>query len=136
MSLASRSDELDKKLQETDVDTAVATLAVAARRNRRNITLLAISISLDFLLTIALTVLSFQTNELAQLAQTNKEAVIQNCETANDSRTAQRQLWGYVLSLTPQQPRSAEQQARVDEFAKFVDHTFKQRDCQAEANKK
>lgn len=134
MSLAERDDELDKKLEGNPIDSSIATLTRDARRARRNVRLLAASITLDFVLTIALTVLSFQTNHLATLAQTNKQAVIQNCETANDSRTAQRQLWGYVLSLTPQQPRTAEQQARVDEFAKFVDQTFKPRDCKAEAS--
>ena len=136
MSLAERSDELDKKLANNPIDNSIETLAKDARRARRNVRLLAISIGLDFALTIALTVLSFQTSHLANLAQTNKAAVVQNCETANDSRAAQRQLWGYVLSLTPQQPRTPEQQDRVNEFAKFVDETFKARDCQAEANKK
>lgn len=135
MSLAERADELDKKLEQNPIDTSIETLAQDARRARRNVKLLAASIILDFILTVGLTFLSFQTSHLASLSQSNKAAVIQNCETANDSRTAQRQLWGYVLSLTPQQPRTPEQQARVDEFAKFVDQTFKPRDCQAEANK-
>lgn len=136
MTLASRSDELDKKLENNSIDASIETLVKDAVRARRNVKLLAASIALDFILTIVLAVVSYKTNELAHLAQTTKQAVIQNCETANDSRIAQKQLWGYVLSLTPQQPRNEEQQARVDEFAKFVDQTFKPRDCQAEANKK
>lgn len=136
MSLASRSDELDKKLEGNSIDSSIETLVKDAARARRNVRLLAASIALDFILTIVLAVVSYKTNELAHLAQTTKQAVIQNCETANDPRLAQKQLWGYVLSLTPSQPRTPEQEDRVKEFAKFVDQTFKPRDCQAEANKK
>lgn len=134
MSLADRADALDKKMADVDIDEAIRTLVLDARRRRLQVRLLAVFIALTTGLTVAIGVVSWKTAQLANLAQTNKAAVIQNCETANDSRTAQRQLWGYVLSLTPSQPRNAEQQARVDEFAKFVDRTFAPRDCQAEAN--
>lgn len=135
MSLAERADELDKKLEQNPIDQSIATLVKADNRRRRQVMLLAVSLALDFVLTIGLTFLSFQTSHIAQLAQNNKEAVILNCETANDSRDAQRKLWAYVIALPPQQPRSPEQQQRVEEFQVFVDKTFKPRDCQAEANK-
>lgn len=135
MTLDSRSDELDKKLEGNDIDKSVATLVKDARRRQLQLRLLTASIILDFILSAVLTVVVFKTNEVARLAQSTKAAVIQNCETANDSRRNQRQLWGYVLSLTPEQPRTSEQEARVKEFSKFVDSTFAPRDCQAEANR-
>lgn len=135
MSLAERADELDKKLEQNPIDQSIAALVKADNRRRRQVMLLAVSLALEFVLTIGLTFLSFQTNHIAQLAQNNKEAVILNCETANDSREAQRKLWAYVIALPPQQTRTPEQQQRVEEFQVFVDKTFKPRDCQSEANK-
>lgn len=135
MSLETRSNELDKKLEHNEIDDSISTLVKGAKRQRRAIRLLALSILLDFILTIGLTIFSIKTNEALQLAQNNRQAIVQNCETANDSRKNQRELWRYVTSLTPSQPRNAEQQARVEDFNKFVEKTFAQRDCQAEAEK-
>lgn len=136
MSLDSRSDELDKKLENNDIDKSVATLIKGAHRQRRAIRLLAVSIVLDFILTIGLTVVSVKTNEVARLAQSNKEAVIANCETANESRANQLKLWQYVFDIPPTVPRTPEQDKRVGEFKVFIDKTFAQRNCHAEANTK
>lgn len=133
--LDERSDRLDEELKQNPIDKSIETLVKDAARRRLQLRLLGIFIVLQFLFIVTLGVVSVKTAQVAQLAQSNKAAVIQNCETANDSRNNQRQLWGYVLSLTPQQPRTPEQDARVAEFARFVDRTFAPRDCQAEANK-
>lgn len=133
MSLEERANTLDEKLKHNPIDQNVEALIIGARRQRRATRLLTISIILEFLLIGGLAVVSYRTTQLTQLAQNNKDAVLLNCETANDSRSNQRTLWGYVLSLTPIQPRTTEQQARVEEFSKFVDKTFAQRDCEAEA---
>lgn len=135
MSLDSRNEDLNKKIDDTDLPSAVRVLIDDAKKRRNQIRWLVVSITLDFILTIGLTVLSIRTNQVASLAQSNRTALIQNCETSNDSRERQRALWAYVIALPPQQPPTPEQQKRVEEFQKFVDTTFSQRDCQAEANK-
>lgn len=135
MTLDSRNAELESKLKTADLPKAVDTLLSDARRRRFQLRVLAVSIALDFILTIGLTFLSFKTSDLAQLAQNNRDAVIQNCETANDSRENQRALWGYVFSVSPTTPRTPEQEQQINEFRDFVNKTFAQRDCQAEANK-
>lgn len=135
MSLDSRNEELERKLSKTQLPDAVATLMDDAKKSRRRVRLLTASIILDFVLTIGLTVVSAKTADLTRQAQSNKAALIQNCETANDSRNKQLTLWGYVLALNPEQARTPEQQAAVDKFAKFVEDTFAPRDCEAEANK-
>lgn len=135
MSLDSRNEELEKKLHETDLPQAVEVLVKDAKRRTRQLRWIAISLALDLILTIGLTIFGLKTNEVAKLAQSNKEATIQGCEIANDARDKQRVLWGYVLALTPQQPRTPEQEDRVNEFRGFVDNTFAHRDCQAEATR-
>lgn len=134
MSLDSRNDDLNKKIEDTDLPNAVAVLLKDARKRRRQLRWLATALALDFLLMIAIAVLLVRTSDIAKLSQSNQQALIQNCETANDSRTKQLTLWRYVLSITPDQPRTPEQEAMVKDFTKFIQTTFAPRDCQAEAD--
>lgn len=135
MTLDSRSDELDKKLEDNPVDKGIEALAKGVSRQRRAIRLLAVSIVLEFVLTIGVAVIAFKTNEALNLSQSNKDAVIANCETANDSRKNQLALWNYVFAIPPSQPPTPDQQTRAKEFKSFVDITFQPRDCQKEINK-
>jgi len=53
------------------------------------------------------------------------------CETGNQSRAAQRQLWGLVLELSAQaRPHpTPEEQQRAARFRAYIDATFAPRDC-------
>lgn len=135
MSLDERSDDLDKRMAEHPVEKTVKTLLEADRRNRLRIRILTVSIILDIVLTVGVTVLSYHTNQLTHLAQSNREAVIANCETANESRANNKQLWDFAFALPTTQTPTPEQQANLEKFKAKVNQTFAQRDCQAEINK-
>lgn len=135
MSLDSRSDELDRKLEgRNTIEDNINALVKDAEQRRRQIRLLTLSIIVELIIVVGLVMLSIRTMDLAALGHSNKAALMQNCETANDSRKSQRKLWGYILAVPPSQPRSPEQELRVQEFKEFVDNTFAPRDCVAEAN--
>lgn len=133
--LEERDDELNKQMATHPAEESIQVLVKDAHRSKRYFRILAISVALDIILSIGLAFFAYQTNQAVRVAQSSRAAIVANCETANDSRNKQLVLWGYVLSLTPQQPRTPEQEARVDEFKEFVEKTFAPRDCQAEINK-
>jgi len=135
MSLDDRNQALNEELERNPVETQVEALARADKRQSRQVVILAITVAFDVLLTLGFGFVTWRTHELTSLADTNQNAIIRNCETANESRKNQRELWAYVISLTPSEPRSPEQVARVDAFQKFVDKTFAPRDCSEEVNK-
>lgn len=130
--LEERDDELNQKMADHPADEAIAVLVKDARRSKRRLQLLTISVILDILLTIGLAIVSYKTSELAHLAQSNRQAVLANCEVSNESRQNNRVLWDYALSLPPQQPLTPEQQKVRADFKTFVNKTFAERDCQAE----
>ena len=127
MTLDSRSDELDKKLEDNDIDKGIDALSKGVQRQKRAIILLILAFALDFILTMALAVLAFKTNELAQLAQNNKEAIIQNCETANESRTRDAALWNYIFSITPDKPMTDTEAKKNEIFHIFIKIIFGKR---------
>lgn len=133
--LEERSDELDKQMAEHPAEESIRILVKDANKSKRRFRILTISVILDILLTIGLAYLSFKTSETAHLAQTNKAALIANCETANESRKNNRDLWEFAFSLTPTQAQTDEQKAQNQKFKDFVAITFAQRDCRAEVNK-
>lgn len=135
MSLDSRNADLDEKLEGNPIDEQIAALVRADNQRKNQVRLLAASVALDIILSIVLGFVTWKTNELAREAQSNRQAVIANCEIANEARTKQRQLWSYVISLTPERPRTEAQQDRVVQFEKFVNETFAPRDCMAEIQK-
>lgn len=130
--LDERNQELNDKIAGSDLDQAVAALLADAKKRRRQIRLLFISIILDILLTIGLTGLSFVTHQLASNAENAQDAIINNCRVGNEARANNKQLWTYLLNLpTPNAP-TLEQQKIRQQFSDFVDKTFAARDCNRE----
>lgn len=129
MSLDDRNAELEKKLQQNPIDEAVAALVRADKRRKSQILLLFISITFDLVLSVFLA-FGWQSNHrLAVQADTNKAAIIRNCETANESRKNNREIWNFVLDLTANTPRDAEASQTRDRFVAKLDETFAPRDC-------
>lgn len=135
MGLDERNEELDKQLQVHPVEESVAVLMKDAKARKLQVRILLVSVILDILLTVGLTVVSIKTSDVAHLAQSNREAVFANCQTSNDSRHNNRILWDYLLALPPEQPQSDQQKLQIAKFKEFVATTFAERDCQAEINK-
>lgn len=132
--LEQRDDELNRQMAEHPAEESIRVLVKDAQRSKRRMRILTVSVILDILLTIGLATVSFKTSEVAHLAQSNKDAVIANCQTANESRRNNKALWDFAFTLTPDQPPTPEQNERTAKFKEFVAKTFAQRDCQAETN--
>lgn len=129
MSLNSRNDELNEKLDGTDLPKAVQVLVKDAKKRKRQVRLLAISITLDIILTLGLAFLSLQTRELAAKAENNHNAIVRNCETSNDARSRNKELWDFAFNLPATSVPTAQQQDNIDKFKAKVDDTFTLRDC-------
>lgn len=138
MNLDDRNDKLNKRLQANPIDSTIATLIKADQRHRRHIILLTISLIFDLLLSIFLAFGWHANHNLAIRAESNHDAIIRSCETSNESRAKNKELWTYILSLPPSndgQASTPEQQKRLNDFKVFLDDTFAPRNCQAEINK-
>ena len=135
MSLDERNALLDKKITEHPIEQTVQALEKTARQNRRRIMILMISVILDIVLTISVTILAYHTSKISHLAQTNRAAVVANCETSNEGRKDNKDLWDFAFPLPTDQAQTAEQAANLKSFRAKVNETFAQRNCQAEINK-
>lgn len=131
MSLDERNEELNRKINDTDLPNAVATLVVDARKRKKQLRLLAISIFLDLLLTVGLGFVSVQTHEIAVKAESNQQSLMRSCEATNEARANNKVLWDHVFELTTSQTRTPDEQAEMDNFKGFVQKTFAPRDCSA-----
>lgn len=135
MSLDSRSDALDKKLSENTIDNAVDILVRDAKKRRRQIIWLAISLMLDLWLTIGLAFLSIQARDTAIEVQKSNNSLISNCKIGNEFRASEAGLWQHILSiqpvnqgqLTPEQ--EAQREKTVADFQQYLKTTFAPRDC-------
>lgn len=129
MDLDRRNEELNKKIDETDLPTAVAILVSDAHKRKRQLRLIVISIFLDLFLTLGLGYLSIQTHGIASQAENNKEALVQSCKTSNEARSNNKQIWDFLLNVqTPNTPTLQQKQVR-DQFQSLVNNTFAPRDC-------
>lgn len=133
--LEERSDELDAQMAAHPAEKSIAVLIRDANRRKRQLRILTASIVFDIVLSIALGVVTFKTNELAKLAQSNSDAVVANCEVSNESRRDEKALWDFVFALPVLEPPTAEEQARAAQFKAFINKTFAERDCQTEIKK-
>lgn len=133
--LEQRDDELNKQMATHPAEESIQVLVKDANRRKRQLRLLTVTVILTLLAVIGLAVVSYKTVQLTKLAQSNRDAVVANCETANDSRQNNKQLWDFVFALPALEPPTPEESARAAQVKDFIAKTFAQRDCQAEINK-
>lgn len=131
MNLNARNADLDSRISDTDLPGAVDTLIRDARKRKRQMILLTSSVVFDLLLTVGLSVMSVQTHRLASRSESNKTAIIRTCESNNNSRANNKELWTYLLSQPPTEPVDPGRQAKIDQFRAFVNKTFAPRDCKS-----
>lgn len=131
--LEQRDDKLNEQMATHPAEKSIEVLVKDAKRRTRQLHLLTATVALTLILGIGLSVVSYKLYHITQLAQSNTQAVIDNCETANDSRKNQKALWDFVFALPSLEPPTAEEQARAAQFKAFIAKTFVQRDCKAEA---
>lgn len=125
MNLDQRNSQLEERLKDSDLSKAVEVLVKDAKKRKRNEKILAISILLDVLLTLGLGLVSIQTHRIAVKADTNRNALIRTCESGNEARKNNREIWDYVLEITANAPPNAQR----EKFISKVNATFAPRDC-------
>lgn len=54
---------------------------------------------------------------------------VATCQSGNESRKLQVQLWDYVLGFPPSRPRTEAQDKQIADFKAYVHKTFAPRDC-------
>lgn len=129
-----RSDRLDEKLNGSVIEATVQTLMRSQGRNRRVIRILAFSLAVDVLLSVAIGFGHWRLDRTVKHVQATAATQQAFCESSNEGRRAQRQLWGYILDLSAQPqpgqpPRTEEQVRRAEAFGVYVNDVFKDRDC-------
>lgn len=121
-----RDAELNARLADTNV---IEELRRMGHRNRTLIRLLSVLIVLNILLTAGLAVSAVRSTQALNQAVTTQAQLRALCLSGNESRTAQAQLWDYVLQLPPISPRTPEQQLEVDAIRAYVHQLFALRKC-------
>jgi hypothetical protein len=150
-------DELDEKLYTgpdrrshladaaADLNTSVADLTASVRdlagygrRNRRLIYWTAGGLLVDLILSVTLILVAVQANNASHRATEATSAAAQNrqnarvtCESGNQARLAQIQLWTYVLDVSAQSSPdpTPEQKKRIADFRAYISRVFTPRDC-------
>lgn len=138
MSLDERNAHLEEVLEHNPIDEQIAALTRADKQRKRQIFLIALSLMFDLILSLLLAWGWHTNHNLAIRAESNRDAIRRNCETSNESRAKNKQLWTYILSLPPSnngEQSTPDQQKRVDDFKVFLNDTFAQRNCEAELSK-
>lgn len=64
-----------------------------------------------------------------QNAQHTHSILVAGCESGNEFRRENKTLWRYILDIPPEEPLTPEEQKTRDDFTKFLDETFAERDC-------
>lgn len=131
MSLNSRNDELNEKLDAADLPSVVDALIIADTKRKRHYAILAVSVTVEFILILGLIGGFLWNHSIATKAEKNRQAIIRNCETANDSRSKNKELWDFAFSLPPSSVQTPQQQSNLEKFKAKVDDTFMLRDCSA-----
>lgn len=135
MSLDSRADALDQKLTENSIDDSISVLVRDAKRRRRQIIALAISLVVDCLLTIGFGFLAIQARDTANEVQKNQASIISSCQVGNEFRKTEASLWEHIIAIQPvdQGQLTPAQQAQRDktiaDFQQYLKTTFAPRDC-------
>lgn len=134
--LAEAADELGRNV--TDLNASVRDLASYGRRNRQLIYWTAAGLLVDLIVSVALILVAVQANNASHRATEATSAAAQNrqnakvtCESGNQARLAQIQLWTYVLDLSAQSNPNPtpEQRKRIADFRTYINQVFAPRDC-------
>lgn len=116
----------------TSLNTMTARLEAVnryGRRNRHMIYGLVASLLLDAILTVVIAIVAVEANRANDRAAQVHNQQVATCLSTNEGRKLNVQLWDYVLSIPPSQPRSDAQTKRIADFKVFLHKTFAPRDC-------
>lgn len=116
-----------------DIDTrvkhALDRLERGGHANNLMIRALAVVVGFELALGIVLTVVAWETLQVANTAQEAARSQRSQCLATNEARAAQVRLWDYILDTPPSTPRTPEQSKQVAQFRDYVHRSFAQREC-------
>lgn len=121
----------------TGMTDQLKALTAYGKRNRHMIWALAISITLDILLTAVVAITAIQAHDASASSAQTRNATIVSCRQTNVARAENLQLWDYLLSLSsvPRAGGTAAQKAAGEKLLALlharVAQTFAPRDCDA-----
>jgi hypothetical protein len=115
----------------TNLTNELHTLHQKSRRQGRVILGLIVSIVFDVALSVVIWLVAVQARDASSLATHNRLTQIVTCESGNQARAAQVQLWDFFLHLAGQTNPSPQKTEQIEKFRSYVGQTFAQRDCQA-----
>ena len=126
--LAARAIAIAEKAASTQ-DAIVA----QQRKSKRTVRLLAVSVILDIMLSVATITLAVNQQNVSRAIHDSQLAA---CAIGNETRAAQVQLWDHVIGISRPPPgeTGAERKARLARLAAlraYVRNTFRQINCAA-----
>lgn len=100
-----------------------------SRANQRTIRLVAFSVVFDVLLSIGIGGMALDNRRIAHQEQSTRAAALTTCNSSNEARALERQLWGFMFDLPSTAAPTPAQQANLDRLRGFIATTFAARDC-------
>jgi hypothetical protein len=122
MSLDNRNAELEQRLKDNPIDEQIAVLARAGKRLKLIVMMLAV-------LTAGLGLVTVQTYRLADRAEKTDIALVRDCESRNESRASNREIWNYIIQVTNRPDQNSAQKKIRNDFIDKLDRTFAPKDC-------
>lgn len=130
------SEVLDEKINNIDGNSGVPELIRRLNREKKITRILAVSITLDILLTMGLSFLSYKVlDNNNKLVKVSQQSTVHVCEAVNSTNAIQLKLWEYLLSIpptappvqTPEQMKMAADQ--LVQFKQYVAKAFAPEQC-------
>lgn len=116
-----------------DLSGDVKSVATYGQHNRRLIWVVAVSVTFDICLSLALGAVAVQSRHASDKATKASSTLVVNCLSGNESRKIQTDLWNTVLAFPPPPVETAEartqREAQTAKFRTYIGQAFAQRDC-------
>lgn len=109
----------------------MAALRQRGKRNRNWIVGLAVSLTLDIILSVVVAVVAVQASQANDLAHQNRQSQVATCDAGNQARAVSVSLWNYVLDLSSKDPenQSPQRKQQIEQFRSYMQGAYAQRDC-------
>jgi hypothetical protein len=126
-----KSDELDRRLEEAGIEKVIENVYVSAKRY--HLTIFAILLAFDLVLSSFLCVIAWQNRHIANTAKAAGALARITCIADNQAKSEETKLWNYILSFPPNPNLSQAEQARIEaqinEFRKFLSTQLAAQEC-------
>lgn len=123
---------------ETTVDhpagNGLAAVKESLDRTRHLLWMVGTIFIVGLLVCVALVFIAFRLNNQSVQNRQTREAIYVGCQSGNQARAQQKQLWEEVINLTARPNQTPAQQAVVGTFQRYLNNSLKPRDCGPDPN--